>query len=235
MRAIAMAVTGMMFSAVQALQGAAQAIQDPNRSDVQPPSQIEADEKIAEYLSLMEARLELVEIVGRLEARDQYVRRVMIDLSKDPDMSPEARDAFRASAGQYISEIDAANTEALQDALIDVSWRTLAEDPSDLFRRAFRIVQHSEDDAYQAEVLNEIEPLARERLVEGQLFALMSDRVQLKQDGTQLYGTQYTCMHGEYQAQGLLDPDTVDDRRAALGMEPMADYLATARELYGPC
>jgi hypothetical protein len=47
----------------------------------------------------------------------------------------------------------------------------------------------------------------------------------------QLYGTQFTMMDGQVAPQPIEDPGHLDERRAAVGLEPFAEYEATMRSL----
>jgi len=207
----------------------------PDISTIERPDDPAAASMVEDFLLRMDKRMALVEAIGRLEARDQYARDVFIGMFRDPDLDANVRIAFQQTGSKYLDQIDDLNTQELKQLLEDVSWRDLAEWEGDLFKKAFLIVQHTGDLPYQAAVLDEVKPLAKEGLVEGQLFAVMFDRVQLDKDETQLYGTQTKCIDGQYDVYGLTDPDTVDNRRAALDMEPIADYLRVNREYYGPC
>jgi len=64
-------------------------------------------------------------------------------------------------------------------------------------------------------------------LQERQNFAYLTDRVRLADNQPQLYGTQVSVDEVQNKASPrmLADPATVDRRRAAMGLEPIADYL----------
>ncbi len=56
--------------------------------------------------------------------------------------------------------------------------------------------------------------------------AFLTDRVLLHEGKQQVYGTQLTRRGGKWVPDNLRDPDGVDERRAAAGMEPLAERLA---------
>jgi hypothetical protein len=71
----------------------------------------------------------------------------------------------------------------------------------------------------------------REAVVRGKArarsLALLEDRVALREGRRQIYGSQvYVGMNGvgSY-VLPLEDPENVDKRRAAVGLEPLSDYL----------
>jgi hypothetical protein len=59
------------------------------------------------------------------------------------------------------------------------------------------------------------------------LLAYLEDRVRINADRPQLYGTQFISDDDGLRPQPIQDPGTLDERRAAVGMEPFAEYEAT--------
>ena len=57
--------------------------------------------------------------------------------------------------------------------------------------------------------------------------ALLEDRVRLRDGKPQLYGSQVTRNPaGQWEARDLENPEKVDERRASVGLPPLAEYLA---------
>jgi hypothetical protein len=59
-------------------------------------------------------------------------------------------------------------------------------------------------------------------------LAYLEDRVRVAQGRPQLYGTQFTqvVLQARYEPMPIEDPDYVDERRAAVGLGPLAEYAA---------
>jgi len=208
----------------------------PDISTIAKPNDPVAAKMVEDFLTIMDNKMALAAEIGRIETRDQYVREVFIDTFSNPDLDPDVRAAFQKAGGEYVAAIDEINTREFKHLMKNLTWRELATSESRLASRAFRIVQHTPDNKFQSETLAEIKPLAEEGLMEGQLYALMYDRVNLKKEGgTQLYGTQTKCVDGVYDVFNLEEPETVDERRAKLGMGPLEEYIKGNREYYGPC
>jgi hypothetical protein len=64
-------------------------------------------------------------------------------------------------------------------------------------------------------------------------LAYLTDRVLLASGKLQTYGTQITARDGRFVACRLRNPETVDDRRASVGLGSLETYLRSALELYG--
>lgn len=90
----------------------------------------------------------------------------------------------------------------------------------------FLVIQHA-DQKTQEKYL----PMFREAVQKGNAkpadLALMEDRVALRQGKRQTYGSQIGMdpETGAFYVSPLDDPDNVDKRRAAMGLQPIADYL----------
>ena len=61
-------------------------------------------------------------------------------------------------------------------------------------------------------------------------MAYLTDRVRLAARESQVYGTQVEKVDGRWRPRSLVDPDWVDERRAAVGLDPLASYLAIFEE-----
>jgi len=91
----------------------------------------------------------------------------------------------------------------------------------------FLVIQHA-DIATQERYL----PMMREAVAKGDAnsadLALLEDRVALRQGKRQTYGSQIGRDKdtGEYYVSPLEDPDHVDERRASVGLGPLADYVS---------
>jgi hypothetical protein len=60
----------------------------------------------------------------------------------------------------------------------------------------------------------------------------LTDRVSMKESGTQVYGTQVQQVDGKWQPQPLVDPEAVDKLRAEVGLPPLAQYLEMVKKMY---
>jgi hypothetical protein len=126
------------------------------------------------------------------------------------------------------SEGDGARTERLREILDEYGWPTfelVGEDGEDA---AWAIAQHSDlDQEFQKYALE----LLRDAVEVGQgspgNLAYLEDRINVANGDNQNYGTQVGCGDdGPQPATPINDPETVDDRRVAAGLAPLADYLA---------
>lgn len=130
---------------------------------------------------------------------------------------------------------DLVHTEWLKAHVAEHGWPSVAEAGPRGANAAWLLAQHADmDPAFQLRALQLMEPLVAAGEANAANFAALSDRVSLKLSGTQRYGTQLSCRDGARVALLLEDAAGVDARRAAVGMAPLADYVAEMNA-GGPC
>jgi len=151
-----------------------------------------------------------IELAVRME-KDQELRR-----KKDLDLDD----------WKIISAIDRDNVAYLKRLIADVGWIDRERFGRDAAQAAFLIVQHSNDLPLMLTALPVLEKEAKST-GQGGSFALLYDRSQLRLGRKQRFGTQIgSSQDGTIKAVSPLeDPERVDERRAELGMQPLAEYL----------
>lgn len=112
-------------------------------------------------------------------------------------------------------------------AIIESSgWPRRSEVGSDASTAAFLVVQHGD-----LETQKRCLPALRLRVDEGEAqashWALLLDRVRVREGLPQVYGSQVVWSEAESRLQlhPVEDPTRVDDRRAEVGLPPLAEYL----------
>ena len=112
-------------------------------------------------------------------------------------------------------------------------WPTPARVGREGARAAFLIVQHADRDrAFQEEYLTYLESAVAAGDAPGEALALLTDRVRVAKGEPQLYGTQVNLTPDGLVLLPIEDSLHVDERRAALGMPPLAAYRALLEEAY---
>jgi hypothetical protein len=90
------------------------------------------------------------------------------------------------------------------------------------------IVQHCDDDVqFQQQVLNLLSKQVLIHNASGEKYALLQDRVLVNTGKKQLYGTQvrYNLKTKSAKPLPIADSTNVDNRRKAVGLSPLKDYL----------
>jgi len=164
------------------------------------------------------------------ELRTELLRR------RDADQAGRAAfDGKDPEQLRRLMEVDDVNAAWLSDVIDEVGWpgRSLAGEEGS--HAAWLLAQHADRyPEHQQRCLELLEQAVAAGEASAADLAHLTDRVELASGKLQCYGTQITARDGKFIPCRLLDPETVDARRAAVGLEPMEAHLARALELYGP-
>lgn len=191
---------------------------------------LEAERKAQAALPPPANDAQKLERMGRL---DQAGRRVIvgIDLSALP---PDQQKAARTAMWAPVEAMDAENEKALLAMVPPEGWFLKSRYGDKAARAAFHIVQHADLTLWRRFV-PVLEPLVAAGEVDGQSYGLMYDRLAINVGRPQRYGSQMTCKAGKYVVDRLEAPETVDERRKAMGFpETLAEYEAVFAK-YPPC
>ena len=167
------------------------------------------------------------ELLHRVEKdqkiRDEWVKKGV----KRVDKSLSAR----------MNAIDSANTARMKEIVRQYGWpgpELVGQDGTDA---AFLLVQHA-DHEFQKEMLPFVKKEYQAGKLQGQFYALLLDRVLVREGKPQIYGTQAKSFDKwkgkEPVLQPIEDEAGVDQRRAAVGLPPLSEYLQSLKQAYFP-
>ncbi len=162
-------------------------------------------------------------LVARLEAileNDQKYRRQLGPLTEKYGRdSKEVRELWKTMA--YYDSLDQVEVLAI---LEKYGWPTREMIGEWGSQPIFLVIQHA-DLAIQDKYLSVMREAVKKGDARASSLALLEDRVALGHGRRQIYGSQVSSdAKGDYLAP-LTDPDNVDERRASVGLGPLAGYL----------
>ena len=160
------------------------------------------------------------------------------DLAERFARDQEARHAWIAHPGSAgfqtrVAQVDTDDIQWLHSLVRRKGFPTVAQVGEWGVRHAWLLLQHADQDpAFQAALL----PVLTQRHADGELngttLSRFVDRVMVGQHQPQRYGTQFSPEAWATAHFGLPDEQAVrdvDDRRRALGIMPLADYVCMMR------
>ena len=121
-----------------------------------------------------------------------------------------------------------ANAEWLEGVLRRIGWFDIRRYGAEASQAAWLIVQHSDHNpAWQSAMLETLRPRVARGDMQASYFAYLVDRVAVNAGRPQTYGTQGRCLGpGDWQPKTVDEPESLDRRRAEMGLSPIADYRA---------
>ncbi|HUO87083.1 MAG TPA: DUF6624 domain-containing protein [Thermoanaerobaculia bacterium] len=154
-----------------------------------------------------------------LRDRDQLVRHRQIEAGKDEALS------------RQMEELDAANLARVVELLEERGWPGRSQVGERASAAAWVVIQHA-DLEVQERFLGLMESAAEEGELDAGLVALTVDRVRVRRGEPQLYGSQFREVDGEMVPYPIVEPERVDERRATVGLPPLAEYAEALRAVY---
>ncbi|MEO0341107.1 MAG: DUF6624 domain-containing protein [Bacteroidota bacterium] len=174
---------------------------------------------------------ELAQQILALAAKDQEKRYHLFNLEHDLNSSQASKQQARAE----IQATDQENLIAIRAIFEEHGFPSKSLVGEEASHRFWVLVQHADQDVdFQAEVTADLSIKCEAGEADVKDYAFLLDRVRVNRAQKQVYGTQV-----ELKADGsafipkpLEDPDTVEQRRAQVGLEPLSKYLIDMNELY---
>jgi hypothetical protein len=156
---------------------------------------------------------------------DELLRRAERDQEARGDSHPDP---------EAMARVDAENLPWLRQMIVDYGWPTRSMVGERASHAAWLLVQHADrDPVFQRRCLALL-TAAEDGEVSPRDVAYLTDRVLLAEGQPQEYGTQVVGRNGRWVPRELRAPETVDERRASMGLEPLVEYLSLFEDMEGP-
>lgn len=128
-------------------------------------------------------------------------------------------------AKTIIRETDSLNLLFIKKVIAQQGFPGISQVGTPASDAAFLLVQHADNDiAFQKTVLKQMEKLLVTGGVTPSNYAYLYDRIMVKEQGKQYYGTQFRNM-SKGELFPIDDKENVDVRRKKLGLSTLAEYL----------
>jgi hypothetical protein len=165
----------------------------------------------------------LIALLDSIFSEDQQYRIQSEEIEKKNGWeSKELKDLWK-----IIRKKDSSNLVVVKSILDEYGWLGSDVVGEKGNRALFLVIQHA-DRITQEQYLPMMREAVKNGKAKGSSLALLEDRVLLAQGKKQIYGSQISqdLQTHDYYVRPLEDPDNVDKRRAAVGLEPLAVYVS---------
>lgn len=153
------------------------------------------------------------ELLKRME-RDQEVRR---------GMRPGLEEREEAKLIERLRKVDGDNTSWLRDVISTHGWPGITLVGEDGAHAAWLLVQHAPQNL-QEQCLPLLERAVEQGEARKHDWAYLLDRVLMHRGEPQMFGTQFIVRGGTPTSHPIRDEETVDERRAELGLGSIAEH-----------
>ncbi len=181
-----------------------------------------------------------VTLANTVVAQDTTYRALIQQLAKIDELDQRYRnqiDHIQEKFGRQSKELkalfdnmdlaDSINLVQVVSILEKYGWLGAKEIGAQANTTLFMVIQHA-DQATQEKYLPMLRDAVKNGKAKASSLALMEDRVALKQGRMQYYGSQviWSSINNKHVVLPLDDPDNVDKRRAAVGLQPLSAYVS---------
>jgi len=160
-----------------------------------------------------------------LALRKELLRMVDVDQQARLKLI-QAPQEIKDEAVAYLARIDAKHTQRMKKFIIEYGWPDEILVGPDGSNAAWLIVQHSPDLMFQKKCLLLLEMAVKEKKCSPKHYAYLYDRVAIRENRPQLFGTQFTLINEKCIPFPIENKVHVDERRQALGLCNLADYIS---------
>ncbi len=179
----------------------------------------------------------LVACGERGSTADESLREELLRLGREDQAAREGFAGAAASGdeayGKRLMARDAVRTARLKEIVGTSGWPTVATVGRDGVGAAWLVLQHSPDAAWQASMLATIERAGEAGELDWMAVANLTDRVLVQSAKPQRYGQSFSLVEGRMVAHPIEDVERLEERRAARGLPPMAEYVQLLSETIG--
>ena len=153
--------------------------------------------------------------------------------AKDQDARNKAiaKGTFDEAAFAPVERVDRANLARLKQIIRRHGWPDAALVGNDGMGDVWLLAQHAPGD-FIAQALPHLKAAADRGELPWSSLALMIDRDLVDRNKPQIYGSQWQGSGADLKMADTVDPEHLDERRARVGLGPIADYKALLEKDY---
>lgn len=164
---------------------------------------------------------------------DPELRRELLTLAQEDQLARKQwiaqPDAVAVAA---LDAVDKKTLARMKQLIAQHGWPAKSAVGEDGAQAAWLLVQHADSDvAFQKQCLQLLQQAVERGEAERSHLAYLIDRVAVAEGRPQLYGTQFDDAR---EPRPIEQPELVDERRAVMGLPPLADYRKQLMDVYGP-
>lgn len=157
----------------------------------------------------------------------------MVEKDQDARNASIAAGQADRKAWEAVGRVDRANLARLKQMIRQHGWPTAADIGDGGMGDLWLLAQHSPQD-FLAQALPHLKAAAERGEIGWSTMALMIDRDLTHRGQPQIYGSQGRIVDGRFVLDPVQDEAHLDERRAGIGMGPIADYKRLIEKDYQP-
>ncbi|MCD6366267.1 MAG: hypothetical protein J7L46_01865, partial [Bacteroidales bacterium] len=131
-------------------------------------------------------------------------------------------------------DINKDNLKEVENIIKTYGWPKRTEVGVDASNSVFMVLQHSNKLELMKKYLPQLKKLVDINEADGGQYALMIDRINLKEGKNQIYGSQctYDTINKKFYIDSVEDIKNLNKRREQVGLQPIEEYLKSLNTMY---
>lgn len=132
-------------------------------------------------------------------------------------------------------DINNDNLEEVENIIKTYGWPKKSDVSVEASSSIFLVLQHCNNIELMKRYLPQLKKLIDINEADGGQYALMVDRINLKEGKNQIYGSQYTydTINKKFYIDSVEDIKNLNRRRKEVGLQPIEEYLKSLNTMYG--
>jgi len=163
------------------------------------------------------------------EAADELIAMAELDSKVRDELAASGQ--LQQGYAPAMAAVHEKNALRLKEIIAQIGWPTERLVGGRAAEAAWLIAQHAiAHPQFQRSCHKLLAAAARDHLIPAWQPAMLEDRIRMFEGRPQLYGSQLEPdQHGNLRPYAIEDPEGVEERRRAAGLEPLAEILARAK------
>jgi len=186
------------------------------------------------YILLLLALLPTIAFITSAQTKPVLQKQLLNMAQQSQQIQAMQKGDATAVLKDMAADINKLHTQTLNEIVQLQGWLTKVQVTEEGVKAAFTLVSHSKNLRFQQDML----PLIIQSYIDkqgigGEAVAIFTDKISIAQGKDQVFGTQADLIGGKLVFFQIENEDSVDQLRAQMDLQPLAEYKKALEVFYG--
>ena len=186
------------------------------------------------YILLLLALLPTIAFITSAQTKPVLQKQLLNMAQQSQQIQVMQKGDATAVLKDMAADINKLHTQTLNEIVQLQGWLTKVQVTEEGVKAAFTLVSHSKNLRFQQDML----PLIIQSYIDkqgigGEAVAIFTDKISIAQGKDQVFGTQADLIGGKLVFFQIENEDSVDQLRAQMDLQPLAEYKKALEVFYG--
>ena len=186
------------------------------------------------YILLLLALLPTIAFITSAQTKPVLQKQLLNMAQQSQQIQAMQKGDATAVLKDMAADINKLHTQTLNEIVQLQGWLTKVQVTEEGVKAAFTLVSHSKNIRFQQDMF----PLIIQSYIDkqgigGEAVAIFTDKISIAQGKDQIFGTQADLIGGKLVFFQIENEDSVDQLRAQMDLQPLAEYKKALEVFYG--